>query len=294
MDNKLMVCDRQTSVKRYSGLYNGLLVPVSEERLLGQERLEHDIAYGTIIAKYRNGDTSISFSEYEDAVEELIATNIELAYKWATQFLSNKQDKRHVYTLNMACLDAMYALIKYVKNTYDPSKGFIVSTGARWFITRELQDNYSVMVFGVKSQHIPRTLSAINKYYAENPEGSIYDLSEQINVPISTIESVVNISLNPLSLNKQVESRGSYKGEISELQDILSEEDLMTPESEFTQKKIEEVTSVLTDFEKEALFSKYNIFGYDKEDFVKKHNLNTRSFRMLCKKIIDKVKENLI
>ena len=61
MDNKLMVCDRQTSVKRYSGLYNGLLVPVSEERLLGQERLEHDIAYGTIIAKYRNGDTSISF-----------------------------------------------------------------------------------------------------------------------------------------------------------------------------------------------------------------------------------------
>ena len=150
MDNKLMVCDRQTSVKRYSGLYNSLLVPVSEERLLGQERLEHDIAYGTIIAKYRNGDTSISFSEYEDAVEELIATNIELAYKWATQFLSNKQDKRHVYTLNMACLDAMYALIKYVKNTYDPSKGFVVSTGARWFITRELQDNYSVMVFGVK------------------------------------------------------------------------------------------------------------------------------------------------
>ena len=68
----------------------------------------------------------------------------------------------------------------------------------------------------------------------------------------------------------------------------------MTPESEFTQKKIEEVTSVLTDFEKEALFSKYNIFGYDKEDFVKKHNLNTRSFRMLCKKIIDKIKENLI
>ena len=75
-----MLCDASTSRRRYSGYYFNMVVPKSEERLLGKERLNHDLYHGEIIYKYRNGDTSISEETYNNSVESLIADNIEVGY----------------------------------------------------------------------------------------------------------------------------------------------------------------------------------------------------------------------
>lgn len=152
--DKLMLCDASTSRRRYSGYYFNMVVPKSEERLLGKERLNHDLHHGEIIYKYRNGDKSISEETYNNSVESLIADNIELAYKWAMDFVSRKKDFSRLYTLEMACSDALYALTKFIKDEYDYTKGYVVSTGAKMNIIRELQNSYNIAVFGNTSQRI--------------------------------------------------------------------------------------------------------------------------------------------
>lgn len=296
-NNKLMLCDKRTSYQRYAGFFQGLLVPVSEERLTGKARLEHDLKYGKIVAEYRKNNCIIKQDEYDEAFEELIASNVELAYKWAMDFLHNKKENLHLYTTQMACNDALFALIKYVKNKYDPNRGYIVATGASKNVLRELQNNFAVAVYGTTSQYLPRNLSLINQYWEKHENnGSLDELSKEIGIPKRTVESMMNIGKSFVSLNTIVDEQFNHSNGLkTEMQDVISEDNLQGKKTQKEDKElVEKLLSCLTEQERETIYQKYGMGNLTMPEFYKKYSLSPAQYKENCEKVLDKIRQNLI
>ena len=275
--DKLMLCDAGTSRRRYSGYYFNMVVPKSEERLLGKERLNHDLHHGEIIYKYRNGDESISEETYNNSVESLIADNIELAYKWAMDFVSRKKDFSRLYTLEMACSDALYALTKFIKDEYDYTKGYVVSTGAKMNIVRELQNSYNVAVFGNTSQRILGYINDVRNYINKNPDYDVATMAEDLRMRVDTVYSVLNLMKGVLELDGILTFDTEYE---STYHDIISKESLDDYKHEdLDRKRLKEMLSTLSEKERAVVLHKSKIdknlstsevlnkYGIDKDEY---------------------------
>ena len=255
--DKLMLCDASTSRRRYSGYYFNMVVPKSEERLLGKERLNHDLHHGEIIYKYRNGDESISEETYNNSVESLIADNIELAYKWAMDFVTKKKDFSKLYTLEMACSDALYALTKFIKDEYDYTKGYVVSTGAKMNIIRELQNSYNVAVFGNTSQRILGYINDVRNYINKNPDYDVATMAEDLRMRVDTVYSVLNLMKGVLELDGILTFDTEYE---STYHDIISKESLDDYKHEdLDKKRLNEMLSTLSEKERVVVLHKSKI-----------------------------------
>ena len=275
--DKLMLCDASTSRRRYSGYYFNMVVPKSEERLLGKERLNYDLHHGEIIYKYRNGDKSISEETYNNSVESLIADNIELAYKWAMDFVSRKKDFSRLYTLEMACSDALYALTKFIKDEYDYMKGYVVSTGAKMNIVRELQNSYNVAVFGNTSQRILGYINDVKKYINKHPDYDVMTIAEDLRMRVDTVYSVLNLMKGVLELDGILTFDTEYE---STYHDIISKESLDDYKHEdLDRKRLKEMLSTLSEKERAVVLHKSKIdkslstlevlskYGIDKDEY---------------------------
>ena len=275
--DKLMLCDASTSRRRYSGYYFNMVVPKSEERLLGKERLNHDLHHGEIIYKYRNGDESISEETYNNSVESLIADNIELAYKWAMDFVSRKKDFSRLYTLEMACSDALYALTKFIKDEYDYTKGYVVSTGAKMNIIRELQNSYNVAIFGNTSQRILGYINDVKNYINKHPDYDVMTIAEDLRMRIDTVYSVLNLMKGVLELDGILTFDTEYE---STYHDIISKESLDDYKHEdLDKKRLREMLSTLSERERVVVLHKSKIdknlstsevlnkYGIDKDEY---------------------------
>lgn len=252
-----MLCDASTSRRRYSGYYFNMVVPKSEERLLGKERLNHDLHHGEIIYKYRNGDESISEETYNNSVESLIADNIELAYKWAMDFVTKKKDFSKLYTLEMACSDALYALTKFIKDEYDYTKGYVVSTGAKMNIIRELQNSYNVAVFGNTSQRILGYINDVRNYINKNPDYDVATMAEDLRMRVDTVYSVLNLMKGVLELDGILTFDTEYE---STYHDIISKESLDDYKHEdLDKKRLNEMLSTLSEKERVVVLHKSKI-----------------------------------
>ena len=272
-----MLCDASTSRRRYSGYYFNMVVPKSEERLLGKERLNHDLHHGEIIYKYRNGDKSISEESYNNSVESLIADNIELAYKWAMDFVSRKKDFSRLYTLEMACSDALYALTKFIKDEYDYTKGYVVSTGAKMNIVRELQNSYNVAVFGNTSQRILGYINDVKNYINKHPDYDVMTIAEDLRMRVDTVYSVLNLMKGVLELDGILTFDTEYE---STYHDIISKESLDDYKHEdLDRKRLKEMLSTLSEKERAVVLHKSKIdknlstsevlnkYGIDKDEY---------------------------
>lgn len=275
--DKLILCDASTSRRRYSGYYFNMVVPKSEERLLGKERLNHDLHHGEIIYKYRNGDESISEETYNNSVESLIADNIELAYKWAMDFVSRKKDFSRLYTLEMACSDALYALTKFIKDEYDYTKGYVVSTGAKMNIIRELQNSYNVAVFGNTSQRILGYINDVKNYINKHPDYNVMTIAEDLRMRVDTVYSVLNLMKGVLELDGILTFDTEYE---STYHDIVSKESLDDYKHEdLDRKRLKEMLSTLSEKERAVVLHKSKIdknlstsevlnkYGIDKDEY---------------------------
>ena len=275
--DKLMLCDASTSRRRYSGYYFNMVVPKSEERLLGKERLNYDLHHGEIIYKYRNGDKSISEESYNNSVESLIADNIELAYKWAMDFVSRKKDFSRLYTLEMACSDALYALTKFIKDEYDYTKGYVVSTGAKMNIIRELQNSYNVAVFGNTSQRILGYINDVKNYINKHPDYDVMTIAEDLRMRVDTVYSVLNLMKGVLELDGILTFDTEYE---STYHDIISKESLDDYKHEdLDRKRLKEMLSTLSEKERAVVLHKSKIdknlstsevlnkYGIDKDEY---------------------------
>lgn len=275
--DKLMLCDANTSRRRYSGYYFNMVVPKSDERLLGRERLQHDLHHGEIIYKYRNGDESISEETYNNSVESLIADNIELAYKWAMDFVSRKKDFSRLYTLEMACSDALYALTKFIKDEYDYTKGYVVSTGAKMNIVRELQNSYNVAVFGNTSQRILGYINDVKNYINKHPDYDVMTIAEDLRMRVDTVYSVLNLMKGVLELDGILTFDTEYE---STYHDIISKESLDDYKHEdLDRKRLKEMLSILSEKERVIVLHKSKIdkglstsevlgkYGIDKDEY---------------------------
>ena len=275
--DKLMLCDASTSRRRYSGYYFNMVVPKSEERLLGKERLNYDLHHGEIIYKYRNGDESISEETYNNSVESLIADNIELAYKWAMDFVSRKKDFSRLYTLEMACSDALYALTKFIKDEYDYTKGYVVSTGAKMNIVRELQNSYNVAVFGNTSQRILGYINDVKNYINKHPDYDVMTIAEDLRMRVDTVYSVLNLMKGVLELDGILTFDTEYE---STYHDIISKESLDDYKHEdLDRKRLKEMLSTLSEKERVVVLHKSKIdknlstsevlnkYGIDKDEY---------------------------
>lgn len=275
--DKLMLCDASTSRRRYSGYYFNMVVPKSEERLLGKERLNHDLHHGEIIYKYRNGDESISEETYNNSVESLIADNIELAYKWAMDFVSRKKDFSRLYSLEMACSDALYALTKFIKDEYDYTKGYVVSTGAKMNIVRELQNSYNVAVFGNTSQRILGYINDVKNYINKHPDYDVMTIAEDLRMRVDTVYSVLNLMKGVLELDGILTFDTEYE---STYHDIISKESLDDYKHEdLDRKRLKEILSTLSEKERAVVLHKSKIdknlstsealnkYGIDKDEY---------------------------
>ena len=275
--DKLMLCDASTSRRRYSGYYFNMVVPKSEERLLGKERLNYDLHHGEIIYKYRNGDKSISEETYNNSVESLIADNIELAYKWAMDFVSRKKDFSRLYTLEMACSDALYALTKFIKDEYDYMKGYVVSTGAKMNIVRELQNSYNVAVFGNTSQRILGYINDVKNYINKHPDYDVMTIAEDLRMRVDTVYSVLNLMKGVLELDGILTFDTEYE---STYHDIISKESLDDYKHEdLDRKRLKEMLSTLSEKERAVVLHKSKIdkslstlevlskYGIDKDEY---------------------------
>lgn len=252
-----MLCDASTSRRRYSGYYFNMVVPKSEERLLGKERLNHDLHHGEIIYKYRNGDESISEETYNNSVESLIADNIELAYKWAMDFVTKKKDFSKLYTLEMACSDALYALTKFIKDEYDYTKGYVVSTGAKMNIIRELQNSYNVAVFGNTSQRILGYINDVRNYINKNPDYDVATMAEDLRMRVDTVYSVLNLMKGVLELDGILTFDTEYE---STYHDIISKESLDDYKHEdLDKKRLNEMLSTFSEKERVVVLHKSKI-----------------------------------
>ena len=252
-----MLCDASTSRRRYSGYYFNMVVPKSEERLLGKERLNYDLHHGEIIYKYRNGDESISEETYNNSVESLIADNIELAYKWAMDFVSRKKDFSRLYSLEMACSDALYALTKFIKDEYDYTKGYVVSTGAKMNIIRELQNSYNVAVFGNTSQRILGYINDVRNYINKNPDYDVATMAEDLRMRVDTVYSVLNLMKGVLELDGILTFDTEYE---STYHDIISKESLDDYKHEdLDKKRLNEMLSTLSEKERVVVLHKSKI-----------------------------------
>lgn len=255
--NELMLCDANTSRRRYNGYYFNMVVPKSDERLLGRERLQHDLYHGEIIYKYRNGDKSISEEVYNSSVESLIADNVELAYKWAMDFVSRKKDFSRLYTLEMACSDALYALTKFIKDEYDYTKGYVVSTGVKMNIIRELQNSYNVAIFGNTSQRILGYINDVKKYIQEHPDYDITTMAEDLRMRVDTVYSVLNLMKGVLELDGILTFDTEYE---STYHDIISKESLDDYKHEdLDKKRLKEMLSTLSEKERAVVLHKSKI-----------------------------------
>lgn len=272
-----MLCDASTSRRRYSGYYFNMVVPKSEERLLGKERLNYDLHHGEIIYKYRNGDKSISEESYNNSVESLIADNIELAYKWAMDFVSRKKDFSRLYTLEMACSDALYALTKFIKDEYDYTKGYVVSTGAKMNIIRELQNSYNVAVFGNTSQRILGYINDVKNYINKHPDYDVMTIAEDLRMRVDTVYSVLNLMKGVLELDGILTFDTEYE---STYHDIISKESLDDYKHEdLDRKRLKEMLSTLSEKERAVVLHKSKIdknlstsevlnkYGIDKDEY---------------------------
>lgn len=272
-----MLCDASTSRRRYSGYYFNMVVPKSEERLLGKERLNHDLHHGEIIYKYRNGDKSISEETFNNSVESLIADNIELAYKWAMDFVSRKKDFSRLYTLEMACSDALYALTKFIKDEYDYTKGYVVSTGAKMNIVRELQNSYNVAVFGNTSQRILGYINDVKNYINKHPDYDVMTIAEDLRMRVDTVYSVLNLMKGVLELDGILTFDTEYE---STYHDIISKESLDDYKHEdLDKKRLREMLSTLSEKERVVVLHKCKIdknlstsevlnkYGIDKDEY---------------------------
>lgn len=272
-----MLCDASTSRRRYSGYYFNMVVPKSEERLLGKERLNYDLHHGEIIYKYRNGDKSISEESYNNSVESLIADNIELAYKWAMDFVSRKKDFSRLYSLEMACSDALYALTKFIKDEYDYTKGYVVSTGAKMNIIRELQNSYNVAVFGNTSQRILGYINDVKNYINKHPDYDVMTIAEDLRMRVDTVYSVLNLMKGVLELDGILTFDTEYE---STYHDIISKESLDDYKHEdLDRKRLKEMLSTLSEKERAVVLHKskidknlstsevFNKYGIDKDEY---------------------------
>jgi len=275
--NELMLCDANTSRRRYNGYYFNMVVPKSDERLLGRERLQHDLYHGEIIYKYRNGDKSISEEVYNSSVESLIADNVELAYKWAMDFVSRKKDFSRLYTLEMACSDALYALTKFIKDEYDYTKGYVVSTRVKMSIIRELQNSYNVAIFGNTSQRILGYISDVKKYIQEHPDYDITTMAEDLRMRVDTVYSVLNLMKGVLELDGILTFDTEYE---STYHDIISKESLDDfKHQDLDKKRLKEMLLTLSEKERVVVLHKSKIdkslsisevlskYGIDKNEY---------------------------
>ena len=287
--DKLMLCDASTSRRRYSGYYFNMVVPKSEERLLGKERLNYDLHHGEIIYKYRNGDKSISEESYNNSVESLIADNIELAYKWAMDFVSRKKDFSRLYTLEMACSDALYALTKFIKDEYDYTKGYVVSTGAKMNIIRELQNSYNVAVFGNTSQRILGYINDVKNYINKHPDYDVATIAEDLRMRVDTVYSVLNLMKGVLELDGILTFDTEYE---STYHDIISKESLDDYKHEdLDRKRLKEMLSTLSEKERVVVLHKSKVDNsLSTSEILGKYNIDKDEYNNIYEQSLNKLR----
>lgn len=284
-----MLCDASTSRRRYSGYYFNMVVPKSEERLLGKERLNYDLHHGEIIYKYRNGDKSISEESYNNSVESLIADNIELAYKWAMDFVSRKKDFSRLYTLEMACSDALYALTKFIKDEYDYTKGYVVSTGAKMNIIRELQNSYNVAVFGNTSQRILGYINDVKNYINKHPDYDVATIAEDLRMRVDTVYSVLNLMKGVLELDGILTFDTEYE---STYHDIISKESLDDYKHEdLDRKRLKEMLSTLSEKERVVVLHKSKVDNsLSTSEILGKYNIDKDEYNNIYEQSLNKLR----
>lgn len=284
-----MLCDASTSRRRYSGYYFNMVVPKSEERLLGKERLNYDLHHGEIIYKYRNGDGSISEESYNNSVESLIADNIELAYKWAMDFVSRKKDFSRLYTLEMACSDALYALTMFIKDEYDYTKGYVVSTGAKMNIIRELQNSYNVAIFGNTSQRILGYINDVKNYINKHPDYDVMMIAEDLRMRVDTVYSVLNLMKGVLELDGILTFDTEYE---STYHDIISKESLDDYKHEdLDRKRLKEMLSTLSEKERVVVLHKSKIDkGLSASEVLNKYGIDKDEYNNIYEQSLSKLR----
>lgn len=287
--NELMLCDANTSRRRYNGYYFNMVVPKSDERLLGRERLQHDLYHGEIIYKYRNGDKSISEEVYNNSVESLIADNVELAYKWAMDFVNRKKDFSRLYTLEMACSDALYALTKFIKDEYDYTKGYVVSTRAKMSIIRELQNSYNVAIFGNTSQRILGYMNDIKKYIQEHSDYDITTMAEDLRMRVDTVYSVLNLMKGVLELDGILTFDTEYE---STYHDIISKESLDDfKHQDLDKKRLKEMLSTLSEKERVIVLHKSKVDrSLSTSEILSKYNIDKDEYNNIYEQSLNKLR----
>lgn len=286
---ELMLCDANTSRRRYNGYYFNMVVPKSDERLLGKERLQHDLYHGEIIYKYRNGDKSISEETYNSSVESLIADNVELAYKWAMDFVNRKKDFSRLYTLEMACSDALYALTKFIKDEYDYTKGYVVSTRVKMSIIRELQNSYNVAIFGNTSQRILGYINDVRNYINEHSDYDVATMADDLRMRVDTVYSVLNLMKGVLELDGILTFDTEYE---STYHDIISKESLDDYKHEdLDKKRLNEMLSTLSEKERVIVLHKSKVDrSLSTSEILSKYNIDKDEYNNIYEQSLNKLR----
>ena len=183
---------------------------------------------------------------------------------------------------------------------FDYRKGFKFSTYATWWIrqgiTRAIADQARTIRIPV---HVVETLNKIMRARRElsqelNREPSVKELSERVEVPVSRVTEILQMSQEPVSLETPIGEDGE-----NELGDLVEDKSEITPAEEAAKKSMyDSVASMLvqlTDRERSVIVMRYGIGGEPPctlEDIGKKLDLTRERIRQIERKALTRLRSD--
>jgi RNA polymerase primary sigma factor len=182
---------------------------------------------------------------------------------------------------------------------FDYTMGYKFSTYASWWIkqsiSRAIIDQNKTIRIPV---HMIELTSKLNKaknklFQLFNREPTVAELCTELNLPEKTVQKVLNIVKDPVSLNAII----SNDEDETTLEELIADESVASPENESfstaTKKAINEILLTLDSREKEVIELRFGLKDNNPqtlEEVGKKFNLTKERIRQIEQKALNKLR----